>query len=96
MILPSRTLMVLSIACAVVFSVYVLLVLTTVYFASYKTELATDIRAQEARMVTLETEYYAAVGRLTASDPETHGFVSPTQVRYVSAGGAPVFTRAGE
>lgn len=92
--LPSRIIRHLAIACGAAFAAYVALVLATVYFASYATELAGEIREREAAIVALETEYYDAVGRLTASDPSALGFVTPSAVRYVSADGVPSFTRA--
>ncbi len=94
MTLPQNALRHLAIACGALFAAYVLLVLATVYFASYRTELASDVRSQEAKIVALETEYYDAVGKLTASDPAELGFVEPAAVRYVSARTGPVFTRA--
>jgi hypothetical protein len=92
--LPDRILTRLSYACGALFAAYVVLVVSTIYFASYKTELSSDVREREAAIVALETEYYAAVGSLTASDPGALGFVTPAAVRYVSAVGAPTFTRA--
>jgi hypothetical protein len=92
--LPNRIIRNLAIACGAVFAAYVFFVLATVYFASYRTELASDVRSEEARIVALETEYYDAVGKLTASDPAELGFVTPAEVRYVSARTAPAFTRA--
>lgn len=92
--LPAHSVTLLSYMCGILLAVYVAFVLATIYFASYKTELASELREREAAIVALETEYYAAVGKLTASDPATFGFVAPAQVRYVSAVGAPAFTRA--
>lgn len=92
--LPAHTITWLSYACGALFALYVGFVLATVYFASYRTELASELREREATIVALETEYYDAVEKLTASDPADLGFVSPKQVRYVSAVGAPVFSRA--
>ncbi len=92
--LPTRSVTFLSYTCGVLLAVYVGFVLATIYFASHKTELASELREREAAIVALETEYYAAVGELTASDPASLGFVAPAQVRYVSAVGAPAFSRA--
>lgn len=92
--LPDRFLSRLFLACGALFGAYVLVMITTIYFASYASELTGSIREREASVVALETEYYAAIGVLSESDPAALGFVSPLRVEYVASAGAPAFSRA--
>jgi len=92
--LPKKSLSYLAAACAFVFAVYVVLMVTAMYFASSATELAGIARSKEADVVALETEYYAAIKELTKTDPASLGFVTPTEVEYVAAVGFPAFSRA--
>jgi hypothetical protein len=65
-----------------------------IYFASSATELAGIARATEADVVALETEYYAAIAKITETDPAELGFVMPAKVVYVDAVGSPALSRA--
>ncbi len=92
--LPSKTITLLSYGCAVLAVAYVALVATTIFFATIRTDLMVSIRSMESTVASLETEYYDAIARLSATDVGAAGFVSPTAVEYVAAAGAPAVTRA--
>lgn len=87
---------VLMLSCVVALCAYILLMVAALYFASSVTELSAAVRVQEADVVRLETEYYAAIRRITETDPNTLGFVLPTRVVYVDAAGSPALSRAGD
>lgn len=92
--LPEKSLLYLSLACALAFAVYVVLMVGALYFASSATELAGIARSKEADVVTLETQYYSAITKLTRVDPADLGFVMPSKVVYVETAGAPALSRA--
>lgn len=92
--LPNNSIKCLSVACGAVFALYVVFMIAAVSFASVEVEHARDARAKESSVVALETEYYAAIARLSSGDPRAEGFVTPSEVEYVTADGAPVVTRA--
>lgn len=92
--LPSRTITVLSIGCAVLAAAYVALVAATIFFATIRTDLMVSIRSMESTVASLETEYYDAIARLSATDVAAAGFVNPVTVDYIAAAGAPAVTRA--
>lgn len=91
---PAKSLSYLMLACVGAFAVYVVLMVGALYFASSATELAGLARSEEAEVVALEIEYYAAMAELTKTDPATFGYVTPSVVVYVEASGAPAFSRA--
>lgn len=92
--MPSRTLHLLSLGCVALVAAYLALIATTLYFASVRSSLTADIRAQESAVAALETEYYDAIARLSVDTYSAAGFVSPVAVEYVSEGGETAVTRA--
>ncbi len=94
MTFPTKSLSYLTLVCAVVFAVYVVLMVGALYFASSATELSSATRLKEADVVALEIKYYAAISELTKTDPAVFGYVTPTVVVYVEALGAPALSRA--
>lgn len=91
---PAKSLSYLLLTCAVVFGVYVFLMVGALYFASSATELSALARAKEADVVTLEAKYYAEMSELAKTNPATEGYMTPSVVVYVEASGAPAFSRA--
>lgn len=82
-------------ACAGVLLVsYLALMIAAVTFASVENEMAANARAVEARIAVLETKYYDALERLSATDLVGVGLTDPLTVTYVSEEGGPVLTRA--
>jgi len=92
--LPKKSLFYLAVACASGFMVYVALFVSALYFASSTTEYLGIARATEADVVALETEYYIAIQKLTKTNPEELGYVTPRKVVYVEVAGAPALSRA--
>lgn len=92
--LPSKTITVLSIGCGALAVAYVALVAATIFFATIRTDLMLSMRTMESSVAALETEYYDAIARLSATDVAAAGFVDPVAVEYVAAAGAPAVTRA--
>lgn len=93
--MSSKTIPVLSVACISALVLYLALLATTVFFAAWQTELAASLRASETAAGSLETEYYAALDKLSAADASAAGLVKPVAVNYVALGGTPALTRAG-
>lgn len=75
---------VLGITALTLFGVYLALVVTTIYFASWQTKSASDIREIEGRIASLESRYYDSVEEINRMDPGVEGFVKPLAVRYVA------------
>jgi hypothetical protein len=80
-----RLIPVLRVAVIAFIAVYVVLVVTTVYFATWQTQEVSSVRDTEAAIGTLETKYYDSVAKANETDPATFGFVKPTDVKYVTA-----------
>ncbi len=92
--MPSRTIHFLSYACLALVGAYLVLITATLFFASVKSSLTGELRERETAVASLETEYYDAIAALSTENYVSAGFVSPSAVRYVSAGGDAVVTRA--
>jgi len=87
--MPSRTIPFLSVSVALLFMVYLGLVVTTVLFATWQTQAASSISDAEAAIGSLEERYYAQVGSLDSTNPYSLGFVQPAHVEYVAAANLP-------
>ena len=75
---------VLSAVTALLVGVYVTLVITTIYFATWQTQGISQIRELEGTIATLEADYYDAIARINNTDPGVHGLGEPLAVRYVT------------
>ncbi|MDB5265126.1 MAG: hypothetical protein JWN64_697 [Parcubacteria group bacterium] len=82
--MPDRTISILGISCGALLSVYVALVITTITFAAWQTELRASIRSTEGMISSLESEYYEHVAAITATAPSAFGLVPPASVRYAA------------
>ena len=65
--------------------IYMTLVVSTIYFATWQTQGLAEIREIEGTIASLETQYYEAIARINRTDPGVHGLSAPTAVRYVTA-----------
>lgn len=79
----NRIKLTLSYCAAGLFAVYLTLIVATVYFATWQTELAHSIRETEMAIGELETSYYKAISQLNGVDPYSVGFVTPSTIGYV-------------
>ncbi len=59
-------------------------VVLTVYYASLQTSLVANIHEHEGSITNLESTYYEGVAKISSSNPHEEGYVTPTEVRYVS------------
>ena len=75
----------LGTATVLLIGVYVTLVVTTIYFATWQTQASAQIRELEGTIASLETEYYDAIERINRTNPIVHGLAEPSTVRYVAA-----------
>ena len=82
--MSDRIIPVLSVSCGMLTTLYVVLVVTTVFFASWQTEAMSSVRVSESQIGTLEANYYTAINKASNLSPATLGFVTPEQVRYVA------------
>ena len=73
----------LSVSCGALSVLYVTLVVTTIFFASWQTEAMSSVRNAESQIGNLEANYYTAINQASELSPATLGFVSPTEVTYV-------------
>ena len=87
--MPDRLIPILRGSFFALIGVYVLLVISTVYFATAETDLREAIHDAEASIATLEGRYFGAVDRLTHTDPASMGLAAPLAKRYAREVDAP-------
>jgi hypothetical protein len=75
---------ILSIACGVLTTSYVGLMVATIFFAAWQTQAVNSVRTTQSAIGNLEANYYQAVNHLSGLNPASQGYVSPTQVEYVA------------
>jgi len=83
--MSDKVIPVLGASTALLVGIYVTLVVTTIYFATWQTQGLSQIREIEGTIASLETEYYDAIARINRTDPGVHGLSEPLAVRYVAA-----------
>lgn len=81
--MSDRLIPTLSISCGALTMLYVGLMVTTVFFATWQTESVSSVRSAESAIGTLEANYYTAINHASTLNPTTLGFVAPTHVQYV-------------
>ncbi len=82
--MPNRIIPLLGISCGALTTLYVGLVVTTIFFAAWQTNAMSSVRNTESAIGNLESNYYSAINRISSLNPSTLGFVSPARVEYVS------------
>jgi hypothetical protein len=95
-VMPDRTIAFLSIAAAAIFTLYIVLVIVTITFATVQTSLASRVRDTEGAIAQLETTYYASISKQNASSPASVGLVAPAVVQYAVAKPAQGISFAGK
>jgi hypothetical protein len=83
--MPDRLIPVLSVACAALTTLYVALVVTTIFFASWQSQAMSNVRITESSIGNLEAKYYDTINQVSQMDPATLGFVTPTDIEYVAS-----------
>ena len=66
------------------FATYIGAIVLTVYFASLQTTMVASIREHQSDITALESTYYDGVARISSANPYGEGYVTPTEVHYVS------------
>jgi hypothetical protein len=92
---PNRINFILGSIAAALVVVYIGLMITTIFFASWQTQLARGIDDTRSRIQALETRYYDEIAKLDSTDPGSVGLVAPKKVEYVVAARMPGLTFAG-
>jgi hypothetical protein len=82
--MPDRLIPILSLSCGTLTTLYVGLMVTTIFFASWQSEAMNSVRTTESQIGNLESQYYTAMNKVTNENPETLGFVTPAHVAYVA------------
>lgn len=82
---PDRIVPMLAAGVAALATVYVVLMVTTIFFATLQTKMVHSIEETRGSIERLETEYYAAITRIDATDPAAIGLVTPKEITYVTA-----------
>ena len=95
LVMPDKTLVILSYVASLLLVSYIVLVLVTVYFATQQTALSASMRETEGSITALEKSYYDGVALLSTSDPRGAGYVTPSEVRYAEARVSTGLTFAG-
>jgi hypothetical protein len=93
--MPDRTNFILGITAGALVVIYIGLMITTIVFASWQTQLARGIDDSRSRIQALEGDYYHAIAKLDSTDPYSVGLVAPSKVEYVTAARVPGLTFAG-
>ena len=83
--MPNRLIPTLSISCGALTTMYVVLVVTTIFFASWQTEAMSSVRNAESHIGMLEANYYTAISQASSLSPTSLGFVTPVQITYVAS-----------
>lgn len=83
--IPNRSVFYLTIAASLLLATYVVLMVSTIVFASLQTKLAQNVQEAQMDITKLEASYYAAIGLFEAMDPYALGYVAPEDVAYVQA-----------
>ncbi len=92
--MPKRTLTALSVSFVVLLIAYVACVCATIFFATLRTQLTSSVEEVENRVGALETRYYSEIAKLNATDIGLIGYVTPTDVAYITRDGSVAVTRA--
>ncbi len=92
--MPNRLLTYLGVTLSTLVVSYLVLVIGTVYLASAQTDLLSRVSDKEASIGQLEARYYKAIAELSAVNPASIGFVTPSNKLYARAAATPVLTRA--
>ena len=92
--MPNKIIPILGLSCAAVFAGYIVLVIATVFFATWETELASSASLAESRIAALEAEYFDAIAVVSTTNVASAGYHAPERVEYVAANGNPTFTLA--
>jgi hypothetical protein len=82
--MPNRLIPVLSFSCGTLTLSYVVLMVTTIFFAAWQTQAMGSVRLAESTIGNLEANYYTTINHLSSLDPTALGYVSPGQVEYVT------------
>lgn len=90
--MPDRTISFLSYVAGALLCSYIALVVVTVTYAAIQTDLALTMRDTESAISMVETEYYAQVSQLSATDPSTMQLGKPRMVTYATLLQAPSLT----
>jgi hypothetical protein len=93
--LPDQTVTLLSFGAAIIFVVYIALVIFTITLATMQTSLAAQVRQTEGAISQLETTYYAAIAKQNENSPASIGLVRPSVVQYAVAKPAAGISFAG-
>ena len=82
--MSDRLIPALSISCGSLTVLYVGLVISTIFFATWQTQAMSSISNAQSNIGTLETNYYTIMNRLSEINPTQAGFVDPSNVQYVA------------
>lgn len=93
--LPNRLVPALGIIAFMLAVLYVALMITTIFFAAWQTQLARGIDESRVAIEKLENWYYDAIARIDATDPSSLGLVAPTHIEYVVAARLPAVSFVG-
>jgi len=81
---PTSTVSLLTYVTVVLFIAYIVAVIMTVYFATLQTTLVATIHEHEGAIIELESTYYEGIAHISSANPQTEGYVTPTDVTYIT------------
>lgn len=84
MYLTDRIIPTLGFSCMALVVLYVGLMISTIFFASWESQAVSSIGSIQSNIGNLETTYYTETNKLSNINPSSVGFVEPTDVQYVA------------
>ena len=82
--MSDRLIPTLGISCSALFVLYVGLVISTIFFATWQTQAMSSISNAQSNIGNLENNYYTIMNRISDINPTQEGFVDPSNVQYVA------------
>jgi uncharacterized membrane protein YukC len=82
--MTDRLIPALSISCGGLTVLYIALMISTIFFATWQTQAMSSITDAQSNIANLESNYYAVTNRISQINPTQMGFVEPSDVQYVA------------
>jgi hypothetical protein len=82
--MTDRLIPALSVSCGALTMLYIGLMISTIFFATWQTQSVSSVHSAESAIANLEMKYYSAMNQISEINPATVGFVQPAQIEYVA------------
>ena len=82
--MPDRLVPLMGMLCGFLVISYMALMGATIFYASWQTQSVSSLRTAESNIGNLEFQYYDTINKVSAINPSSLGFVTPTDVEYIT------------